>query len=180
MTRTSSILSTLQSVFVHARVTHVCFLVKTPNELFMFEGATMRGTQLRLLEDYVSDNKCRKLFFRQTYLDQEVIKEKLIKYSDKPYDWTFLKFIFYHMTNLYIVYLFLTSYEKICTFLQKILFLYRRQGYSCSSVVANVLYEMNAIQPSIDLNAVFPSHFLHFYDDIIKPSHMSQTLQIVI
>lgn len=180
MTKTSSFLSDLQSIFVHANITHVCLLVKTPHELFMFEGATMRGVQLRSLKDYIGDNNCRKLYFRQTYLEKEKINEKLIKYSAKSYDWTFLKFIFYHMTNLYIVYLFLACYENVGEFLQNFLRLYRRQAYSCSSVVANILHELDVIRPTLKLSAIFPSHYLHFYDDILRPRNMSKTVQIIL
>lgn len=171
-------MSHLQVNGIHSPVTHVSILIKTPKEIFMYEGATTRGTQLRSLEDYVKNSNCNNLYFRQTYVDKKKLSETLLQYSNKHYDWTFLKYILYHMTNIYFIYLFFVGYEKCTGLLQKFLFGYKRESFSCSSLVSNIMYDLGAINPSIDLRAIYPSHFLDYNDNILNPILLGKTISI--
>jgi hypothetical protein len=46
-------------------------------------------------------------------------------------------------------------------------------------LVANILKELGVIKPSLKLNAIYPSHFMHFHDSILNPTQISKTIKII-
>ena len=175
---TGNFLSDIQEYFIHAPVTHVSIIIKSKNKLFIYEGTTLRGTAVRELDDYLEKSKCKNIFWRQLYSEKSKLKKELIKYSASHYDWTFLKYVLFHMTNLSFIYNILVAYDVLKNSIGKALGLYIREAYNCSSLVVQILKNLDAIDPTYVTEAIYPSHFLPYHAKILNSKLLGNVIKI--
>lgn len=169
---TNNALSKYHSYFLNAPATHISILVKSKNEVYMYEGAANKGTQLRKLDNYLDESKCKYIFWRQTYLEKESLKTELLKYVDAPYDWNYIKYVMYHMSGFMIVYYLLNVYDKGREFFTS----KKDISFSCSSLIGRILTNLKVINPTINNSALYPSSY--FDDKILGTDKIGQPVKI--
>jgi hypothetical protein len=170
---TNNALAKFHSFFLNAPATHISLLVKSNDEVYMYEGAANKGTQLRKLENYLEESNCKYIFWRQTYLVKDTLKTELLKYVDAPYDWNYIKYVLYHMSGFMMIYHIFDAYDKIREFLKGGK---KDVSFSCSSLIGRIFTDLKIINPNINNSALYPSSY--FYDDILGTGVIGQIVKI--
>lgn len=173
---TNNVLSKLHNTYLHAPATHVAIILKSNNIIYLYEGAAKKGTQIRNLENYLIESKCKYLFWRQMYVSENDLQKQILHYANKAYNYNYLKYILFKMTNIYFLYYFFTFYDSLKSKLFPYLF---AEGYSCSTLVATILKNLNAINPTVKLESIFPSDFLSTNDTLLNPTKLSKTIRVL-
>jgi hypothetical protein len=169
----------VQKFFLNAIATHASLIIKiSDDEIYMYEGATAKGAQLRCLRDYVENSNVDCLYWRQYYGDETKIQNEMLKYVYTSYDWSFIKFVFYEALGTSFMYYLLEMYNGfIKTFKSKVK-MFDRNEYNCSSLVAKILTNIKIINPIVNYKYIFPTNLLQ--DETIRPSgDLSKPLKII-
>ena len=180
MTRApDTVFCNVQKFFLNAVATHASLIIKvSDDEIYMYEGASAKGAQVRCLRDYVENSNVDCLYWRQYYGDEKKVETEMLKYMYTSYDWAFIKFVFYEALGASFMYYLLHVYDGLIKKFKKGLGMFDREEYNCSSLVAKILTNINIINPTVNYKFIFPSNFLS--DETIRPTgQLSKPLKII-